>query len=61
MMNGDGPMANGRQDFEKLIRESMRPVEELIAQAKEAGYHAQVAAALGIDGKPTTTVAVLKR
>ena len=51
----------GRQDFEKLIRERMRPVEELIAQAKEAGFHAQVASSLGIDGKPATTVAVLKR
>jgi predicted peroxiredoxin len=60
-MNGDGPMANGKKDFEKLIRERMRPVEELIAQAKEQGYHVQVAAALGIDGKPTVTVAVLTR
>lgn len=54
-------MANGKEDFEKLIRERMRPIEDLIAQAKEQGYHVQVASSLGIDGKPVTTVAVLMR
>jgi len=39
----------------------MRPIEELIAQAKEMGYHVQVASSLGVDGKPATTVAVLIR
>jgi predicted peroxiredoxin len=51
----------GRQEFEKLIREQMRPVEELIAQAKDAGFHVQVASSLGIDGKPATSVAVVLR
>jgi hypothetical protein len=52
---------NKRQEFKARARECVQSLHGLMVEAKNAGYHIQVASSLNTSGEPESKIAVLSR